>query len=87
MIVHVRSKGLKVVIFDETEGKHMINKVDLPEYRVGDQNYSGVDYIKTTPNGKFVILGLNKELIKFMRIDREKKTLVEIDNGNIEVSS
>lgn len=65
MIVHVRTQGIKVVTFDYEAEKHAISKVEIPEYK------GLVDYIKTTPDGRFVIIGLpNANTIKFMEVDK-----------------
>ena len=80
-IAHIANSGLKVFTWNYDTDTHTLAKVDMPEYK------GEIDYIKATPDGQFIIVGLpNVGLIKFFRVDREKNTLTPLKNGTIEVS-
>ena len=81
IVMHVVNSGLKVFTWNYDTDSHTLSKVDMPEYK------GEIDYIKATPDGQFIIVGLpNVGLIKFFRVDRAKGTLTPLRNGTIEVS-
>lgn len=81
IVVHAKNLGIRVLTWNYDTDKHLVTKAEVPEYN------GEVDYLRATPDGSFVLIGLqNQSMIKFMRYDPEGQCLKELKDGTLEVS-